>query len=181
LDLWDGAVELQDPDSYRDYFGHFRLVADAVGNALPLPASCNIMQFTKTFLRLAVIGSIIFLSCSNQKDDRAKEGKLIFSAQVDNWIKEGDINYLLVRTSLTNSSPDTVTYITMSCSWQDVYTTDTKDLVISVNECDKNVPHLIKIPPHGRQDTDLKLKSEKSISQLTNLHFRLGLNLVTAL
>jgi len=145
-----------------------------------LPASFNNMQFTKTFLRLIIIGSIIFLSCSNQKDDRAKESKLIFSAQVDKWIKEGDVNYLLVRTSLTNSSSDTVTYITMSCSWQDVYTIDTKDLVISVNECDKNVPHLSKIPPRSRQDTDLKLKSEKSISRLTNMHFRLGFNLVTA-
>jgi hypothetical protein len=41
------------------------------------------------------------------------------------------------------------------------------DLAIYVNACDRNVPQLIKIPPRSRQDTVLKLKSEKSINQLT--------------
>jgi len=68
----------------------------------------------------------------------------------------------------------------MSCSWQDPYTTDTKDLSISVNECDKNVPRLIKIPPHSTQNTVIKLTTQKNSRQLTGLQFRIGFNLVTA-
>jgi hypothetical protein len=138
------------------------------------------MQLTETFLKLVVIVSIIISSCSNEKHDKAKEGLLILSARVDNWKMEGNINYLFIKTSLTNSTTDTVTYIRMSCSWQDSYTTDTKDLLVYVNECNKNVPQLIKIPPHSRQETILKLTSAKTISQLAGLEFRVGFNLVTA-
>ena len=140
----------------------------------------DIMKFTKTFFRLTIIGSLIIFSYSYQKVDKGKEGKLMFSAQVDNWKREVGINYLSIRTSLINSLSDTVTYISMSCSWQAPYTTDTKDLFVYLNECNKNVPRLIKIPPHSRQDTVIKLTSKKSISQLTGLQFRVGFNLITA-
>lgn len=131
----------------------------------------------KTFIAVTIIWSTIIFSCSHPKEGKEK---MILSAQVGSWEKDGDINYLPIKTSLTNSLSDTVTYISMSCSWQDSYTTDTKDLFISVNECDKNVPQLIKIPPDSRRDTIIKLTTKKNIRQLTGLRFRIGFNFIRA-
>ncbi|POS00635.1 hypothetical protein Q361_1398 [Flavobacterium croceum DSM 17960] len=135
------------------------------------------MKIINTFIKLTIIGSTVFLSCSHKSGEK---DEMTLSARINNWEKDGDINYLLIKTSLTNSLSDTVTYISMSCSWQDSYTTDTKDLFISVNECDKNVPQLIKIPPHSRRDTVIKLTTKKNIRQLTGLRFRIGFNFIRA-
>lgn len=138
------------------------------------------MRFKKTLIRLIFIGSSIFALYSFQKNYNDKTEQLTFRAVVDRWETIADVNYLLIKTTLTNFSSDTVAYITMSCSWQEAYATDTKDLVVVINECVKNVHELIKIPPKSRRDTVLKLISQKSRRELKGLQFRVGFNFVSA-
>ena len=142
-----------------------------------LQALRNTMSFKRAFLNFAIIGSISIIFCSSQK---INSDNLIFAAQIDSWTTEGNINYLLVNTTLTNTSSDTVKYVSMSCSWQDVYSTDTRDLIIYVNVCDKNVPQIIDIPPHDKRDILLKLSCTKSINQLQGLKFKIGFNFIAA-
>lgn len=136
------------------------------------------MQFKNISLSLTIFSLTISLFCFSQKIDRKES--LSLAVKLDDSTKGYNKNLLMAKTTLTNSSSDTITYITMSCSWQDSYTTDSKDLFVEVNECDKNVPELIRIPPHSSHSTILKLMSNTNINQLKGLQFRVGFNLVTA-
>jgi hypothetical protein len=68
----------------------------------------------------------------------------------------------------------------MSCSWQDVYTTNTKDLRIIGCNCDKNIPVVVKLPPHCKRETLITCASTKSIHQLKALKCSIGFNFVDA-
>ena len=131
-------------------------------------------------MRLILLTFVGVMICSCGHIEKKEAGKFLFSAQIDRWTKEGSFDFLLIKTTLTNKTPDTVKYVSMSCSWQDPYTTDTGELSILVSPCDRNVPKLIQIPPDKSEETILSLTSKKSIDQLQNIKFRIGFNLVTA-
>ena len=57
-------------------------------------------------------------------------------------------HYLSIPVKLTNTSVDTLKYMTMSCSWFEFYCTDNNDINPVVWGCDKNVPHLLLLAPH---------------------------------
>ncbi len=48
-----------------------------------------------------------------------------------------------------NNSDDTLKFYSMSCSWSDFYGTNSKDINISAWRCEKNVPEIVEIKPHG--------------------------------
>jgi hypothetical protein len=141
----------------------------------------GIMEITKKSLALIMIGllTLLFSFAEKNKTD-AKHKQLVFTAQVGNWSKENNINVLSVNTTLTNNSPDTISYITMSCSWQEIYTTDTRKLGVDQSACGKNIPKLIKIPPHQKEEARLLLWTKGTPGQVQGLKFRIGVNLVIA-
>lgn len=91
-----------------------------------------------------------------------------------------------VEITLKNNSNDTLKYYTMSCSWQDNYTLNTRKISINHQECDKNIPVLISVGPNEtktniinlspvtRHIIGLKLKigfiSIEESSQLSDIH-----------
>ncbi|WDF79126.1 hypothetical protein PQ469_03775 [Mucilaginibacter sp. KACC 22773] len=57
--------------------------------------------------------------------------------------------YVQVLVKLTNTSADTLRYLSMSCSWWDIYRTDNQNInVFSPNICYKNSPITCLVPPH---------------------------------
>jgi len=57
--------------------------------------------------------------------------------------------YVQVPVKLTNTSADTLRYLSMSCSWWDIYRTDNQKLnIFSPNICFKNSPITCLVPPH---------------------------------
>jgi hypothetical protein len=57
--------------------------------------------------------------------------------------------YVQVSVKLTNTSADTLRYLSMSCSWWDIYRTDHQKIkVFSPNICYKNSPITCVVPPH---------------------------------
>lgn len=123
--------------------------------------------------------SMLIFSCDQT---RREAGKLSFTVNIDKWEKIGELDVLNVKTTLLNTTSDTITYISLSCTWDNAYTIDYKDLIIFPSICNSNnnEPMLIKLPP-GREDTRvLRLTSQKRIDQLRNMKFRIGFNLVTA-
>jgi hypothetical protein len=109
-----------------------------------------------------------------------KNDLLAISAQVDSSITQAHLTSVFVTTKITNESSDTIRYLSMSCSWQDPYTIDGKELVVQRAECDKNVPQLVEVPPLGVIQVVLHLCSSKTIDELKQAPFRIGFNCVTA-
>lgn len=78
--------------------------------------------------------------------------------------------------TLINNTKDTLHYRSMSCSWQDIYTIDSKDLTIEPAICDKNVPVVISLAPGQGRTVELRLLSNAAASQPVN--FRVGINIL---
>lgn len=122
----------------------------------------------------------ILLSCNTKQNNTYEKGELNISAIIDSIKTKENLSYIFVTAKLTNPSFDTLRYITMSCSWQDPFTTDMKDLVIRGEDCNKNVPKLQEVLPLKSNEYSLQLTSKQTIVELKNKGFRIGFNWVTA-
>lgn len=99
-----------------------------------------------------------------------KEGK---------WVKENKQTYLIIPTTLTNNSNDTLKYYSMSCSWQEFYSIDNDRLQIVRNDCLKNAPIILILAP--KQSTTVKIRLVKTKStDVSLIKFRIGFNLMQA-
>jgi hypothetical protein len=58
------------------------------------------------------------------------------------------VNTFNVPVLIRNNSNDTLKFMTMSCSWDYDFDIDNKDIHMNGWNCDKNVPKIIKVPPH---------------------------------
>jgi len=79
--------------------------------------------------------------------DQGKVSKSKYSLPKNNYYGK---TVLFVPVKLTNSSNDTLKYITMSCSWEEFYTTDNQHTaIIPGKPCEKNIPKELAIAPHA--------------------------------
>lgn len=102
-----------------------------------------------------------------------------FTAQLEDWHKNekylsDSSAYLHVKTSIINNSSDTLCYLVMSCSWEEFYIINSKELLLPIKSCDENGFILMKIPPHKTAERLLLLTSSKNANQLHNIKFKIG-------
>lgn len=127
------------------------------------------------------IGSIIFLfflmsQLHAQKTKENDSASLSFTAQIINNIHDT----LLVKTILTNNSSDTLTFLSMSCSWEDPYITDSQQFYIEGSNCDENGPVLISLASHTTEERILKLLPKNKTVSSSPTTFKIGFHLVKA-
>lgn len=82
---------------------------------------------------------------------------------------------LIVNGNLINKSNDTLRYLSNSCSWQDFFVTDNRNIKIESSECDKNIQITEKVPPKGTKRIELRILFTKRES----LSFKIGLGLTS--
>lgn len=72
---------------------------------------------------------------------------------------------LRLKTFLTNSTSDTIKYLSMSCSWWQFYKFSSKNVRIRNGRCDSNIPTLIEVPPYQAHTDilDLKITNKNSL------------------
>jgi hypothetical protein len=111
---------------------------------------------------LLVISAGIFNSCK-QKDAVPKTAPAL---QLSAWL--GGITYLdtvptiHIATTLTNPTADTLHFISMSCSYEDMFVTNTPNYkVTSRHDCYKNYPEVIALPPHAKLDQFIIIRPTK--------------------
>ena len=92
-------------------------------------------------------------------------------------VTKGNDVFWEIPATLSNTSKDTLHYMSMSCSWQDFYTISTKKLNIPVSECDKNVPQRLSIPP-GKSTTVVLSLMVKHPKENIPLKFKIGYDLI---
>jgi hypothetical protein len=84
----------------------------------------------------------------------------------------------LIETAIINNSPDTLFYISMSCSWQVFYRADSKEFFIETEPCYKNGFLIIKVPPYQSIKKILTIKQNKLFHQLPISKIRIGFDLI---
>jgi len=87
---------------------------------------------------------------------------------------------VVIPVTFINNSNDTLQYIGMSCSWWDIYKTDSPQIYISEgdNGCYKNGPVVIKVAPKTSSVVNLDIVVKKKQGQTAN--FRIGMVLEKA-
>lgn len=97
-----------------------------------------------------------------------------------NVIKENNQTLLIIPTTLTNNTVDTLRYYSMSCSWQDFYSVDNYKLQVEGPPgCDKNIPKILTLAPKRSKTVEIRLLVSQSI-KLSGINFRIGFNLIKA-
>jgi hypothetical protein len=79
----------------------------------------------------------------------------------------GGIKYLeksppvCIATTIFNPTDDTIRFLTMTCSYDDFFLTDTAEFKVqSYNFCYSNVPIFITLPPKSKTDRFIMVKSD---------------------
>lgn len=83
-------------------------------------------------------------------------------------------NSAKIEVRLWNRSKDTLKYLSMSCSWQEFYLTNHKDVNIRVDECDKNVPRILTLKPNESRTVEIEIVATKDILD----EFKVGIHIV---
>jgi len=100
----------------------------------------------------------------------------VLKAEVKEVIKEKGRTFLLVRTTFTNLSKDTLKYHSDSCSWQDYYSVNNNKLQVQESQCDKYIPIILTLAPNESRQVELKLLLRGAGPAPTK--FKVGLHVV---
>lgn len=117
---------------------------------------------------------ILFLSFSGEKSLSNDYPLTIKPGKV---IKENGITVLEIPVTLTNNTKEKLSYGSMSCSWQDFYTHNSKNLLIEGTDCDKNVAIAIELAPSQSKEVLLRLQVKKPSANKA-ITFKIGFNLI---
>jgi len=82
----------------------------------------------------------------------------------------------LIPVTVHNNSDEPLKYYSMSCSWQEFYQIDNKNLSVFISDCDKNIPTEVLVPAHSIHTNIVPFFLEKT-NLKTLQNFRVGLNI----
>ena len=104
----------------------------------------------------------------------ADETKIIKAAKNEySYLKE---KVFTIPVTVHNNSNESLTYYSMSCSWDEFYHIDNKNFVVLGSPCDKNIPTEVTVPAHAAHASIIAFICRKN--NLKNPeNFRVGLNI----
>lgn len=81
-----------------------------------------------------------------------------------------------ILTTLYNPTQDTLGFVTMNCSYEDYFVTDTVAFqVIPDHECNANYPTIKKVPPGCKIDQFIIVHRANDSTELKDAKFRIGM------
>jgi len=131
------------------------------------------MKVSVSILFWLFIGSIIIAIPMCEPTQSSKSKKVVLSVVTSKWTQDSTIAYLPVTATLSNSTYSDTSFLIMSCSWDEFFEVDTKELFLLRSDCNKNVPERILLQPNSTKQFELKLRSRTGKPKL-GLRFRVG-------
>lgn len=101
----------------------------------------------------------------------------VLKAELKDVIKEKGHTILIVMTTLTNESKDTLKYHSDSCSWQDYYSVNHSKLQVQESPCDKYVPIILTLAPNESREVELRLVL-KGNGPIPKIKFKVGFHVL---
>jgi hypothetical protein len=136
------------------------------------------MVMRKNYFPLRLLFLFIIFSCSQKHTVVKERAGLVFKAEIGNWHREEEYNYLSIKTILINNSPEPIKYVNMYCDSDIIYVIETKRLNIHFRDCDKNSDKLHILPPYQNEQSVLEARTQEDTSKLIGEKFRVGFNYV---
>ena len=90
---------------------------------------------------------------------------------------ENEQKVLIIPITFTNNTKNLLKYYSMSCSWEDFYSVDNKELQVNRQDCDKNIPIILTLTPGESKIVEIKLLMSKIIDT-SEIKFKIGFNLM---
>jgi hypothetical protein len=131
-----------------------------------------------------LFSTFILVACSDDKKPEAAEflqerTSYSFHIKPAQFVKTDSTNTLLLETTLWNNTKDTLKYVSMSCSWYDVYSISHPKVSIKQDPCFKNIPVIISVDPETNAKTFFKVSLD-GIEQGSREKLKLGFKLIQA-
>lgn len=124
-------------------------------------------------LKKTLLLILLLISCTYISFAQADSLKYTLKTGKINVKKKSGQRWLEVPVTITNNTNDTLRYATMTCSWQDFYSVDNKQLKVEEVSCDKNMIDRIILAPAESNTVLIKLYllTEPKKQEIT---FRIG-------
>lgn len=123
---------------------------------------------------VCLCGFVFFTSFQTINFNTKKPQLMVF---VKGWQQEKEIYYLRLKVRLQNNAADTLSFVSMNCSWQELYRVKPDALKVEQNLCFANYHVIIKVAPFDHYDKEIKIKYKTGV-KLNNLTCQIGFNLV---
>lgn len=135
-------------------------------------------NFKRYYLILFVIFITLFSCHSKDKEQNLNEG-LELTARLGGIIYLDTASIFHVATTLSNPTKDTLSFVTMTCSYEDLFLTDTSLFKVqSRYDCFRNVPTVKSIPPYSKIDQFILIKPTNKDIILGNHKLKIGVYLM---
>ena len=138
------------------------------------------MTIFKTTNITLLIFLTAFYSCHSQvKTNNAKQ-ELQLTATLGGIIYLDTTSTIHIATTLFNPTNDTLSFVTMTCSYEDLFLTDTSIFKVqSRYDCYSNYPTVTNIPPGEKLDHFIMVKPTTKDTKIIENKLRIGMYLLT--
>jgi len=120
---------------------------------------------------------IVFITFYGQAVGQSKElDNYTLKVEKIGTVTDKGKTFLVVVTTFTNHSKDTLKYNSDSCSWQDYYSVTVPNLQVETAQCDKYIPIVLTLAPGQSRQADLRLLSKRKI--VSQMKFKVGFHLL---
>jgi hypothetical protein len=126
--------------------------------------------------RIILTISVLLFNCLTFSQTAKKENYTL-TIKKGKVIEENKQRFLMTPATLTNNTKDTLKYYNMSCSWQDFYSVDSKELQVDGQDCDKNIPIILTLAPGESKTVEIRLLMDQTI-YASEIKFKIGFNLM---
>ena len=102
--------------------------------------------------------------------------RLELSAQLGGIIYLDTTPRIHISTTLFNPTTDTISFVTMTCSYEDMFVTDTSVIKVqSRYDCYSNFPTVINIPPNSKLDQFIMVRPINKDIKAIDCKIRIGM------
>ena len=123
---------------------------------------------------------ILSLSYCSNKGKNERRADFIVNTTFGGSYKVDTSEMVYIVGKLYNRSSDTLSFLSMTCSWDDSWKITSPNLAIVKNLCFSNVPILIKLGPNESMLNYLPVRLLKPYQDIQDEKFLVGFNLVKA-
>jgi hypothetical protein len=138
------------------------------------------MKNSRINIFISLLTLTLFCSCYSQEKTQNVKEELELSATLGGIIYLDTTSTIHISTTLFNPTKDTLSFITITCSYEDLFLTDTSIFkVLSRYDCYSSYPTVISIPPREKLDQYVMVKPTTKDIKIDNNKLRIGMYLLT--
>jgi len=164
VEILSDTIKLNFDKDGNSYYGNADRKEQEQKEKLNLPT-------TKLYLLTANERKLYTVTADESKISKAAKGEYSY---IKGKLFHGKVFHIPV--TVHNNSKETLKFYSMTCSWQEFYHIDNKDIEVLMPPCESNTPTEVVVPAHSFHTEIIAFTCKKN-SLKNPKHFRVGLNI----